>query len=158
MKKSIYFLAEIESGRPARRSAGCPAGRPVGACEKTLRHLLTWEDFAETHTQAPKEDSHCLAGHLHVAVDADGRMHACRAGPDAGSADVRDLGFEGAFEALPRPGCQACASVGMTEQNYLQALNPHLDQYAASHELPRACASILLHTIRLCQVLAPAAS
>ena len=40
----------------------------------------------------------------------------------------------------------------------LQALNPHLDQYAASHELPRACASILLHTIRLCQVLAPAAS
>ena len=34
----------------------------------------------------------------------------------------------------------------------LQRLNPHLDHHVASHELPRACASILLHTIRLCQV------
>ena len=34
----------------------------------------------------------------------------------------------------------------------LQRLNPLLDRSAASHELPKACASILLKTIRLCQV------
>ena len=33
----------------------------------------------------------------------------------------------------------------------LQRLNPLLDHVAASHELPKACASILLNTIRLCQ-------
>ena len=33
----------------------------------------------------------------------------------------------------------------------LQRLNPLLDHNAASHELPKACASILLNTIRLCQ-------
>ena len=33
----------------------------------------------------------------------------------------------------------------------LQRLNPLLDKAAARHELPKACASILLRTIRLCQ-------
>ena len=46
----------------------------------------------------------------------------------------------------------AAAMVSRTCGADLQRLNPMLEDRASKHELPKACASILLHTIRLCQV------
>lgn len=46
----------------------------------------------------------------------------------------------------------AAAMISRSCGDHLKRLNPMLNDVAAHHELPKACATILLHTIRLCQV------
>ena len=108
------------------------AGRPVGISEKTLRYLLTWQDFRQTTDSTPHEDLHCLAGQLYCAIDADGTLSPCtlQAGSFGGK-NIREVGFDAAFDTLRDNPCAACTSSALTEYNYLYNLNlPALVEYA----------------------------
>lgn len=100
------------------------AGRPVGATEKYLRYLLTWEDFAQSTSNAPHEDLHCLAGQLYCAIDPAGTVTPCPllAGRYPGR-NVHVDGIDSAFESLRDNACRACTSTALTEYNYLYNLN-----------------------------------
>jgi MoaA/NifB/PqqE/SkfB family radical SAM enzyme len=100
------------------------AGRRVGNTEKSLRYLLTWDDFARPESSAPHEDLHCLAGQLYCAIDADGVVAPCplQLGRFPGRG-VRAGGFAAAFEALRDNACKACTATALTEYNYLYNLN-----------------------------------
>jgi MoaA/NifB/PqqE/SkfB family radical SAM enzyme len=114
------------------------AGRRVGASEKYIRYLLTWEDFAQRTSPAPHEDLHCLAGQLYCAIAADGTVTPCPllAGTFEGR-NVRDGGFAPAFEHLRDNTCRACTSAALTEYNYLYNLNaPAIFEWAKSLRPP----------------------
>lgn len=134
----LHHNQRLDGGRSAQ-VAPCPAalrrtlrelleakrqGRAVGASEKTLRYLLTWKHYDQPTTVVRKEDFRCLAGETHVFVSAKGQVHACRQelGLEEGS-NGDQLGMGTAFDEVPRPDCQACASAGLAEQNYLQRLD-----------------------------------
>lgn len=99
------------------------AGRPVSNTEKSLRYLLSWEDFGTPTARAPHEDLHCLAGQLYVAVDADGTMNPCAlwSGRFPGRS-VRG-GLDGALEAVRDNPCRACTCATLAEYNFLYNLN-----------------------------------
>lgn len=114
------------------------AGRRVGATEKYLRYLLTWDDLAESRSAAPHEDLHCLAGQLYCAVLADGTVTPCgMLGSTFAGRNVRDGGFAAAFDHLRDNACRACTSTALTEYNYLYNLNaPTLLELAKSLRRP----------------------
>lgn len=107
------------------------AGRRLGISEKTLRYLLTWEDFRQSVSLPPHEDLNCMAGQLYCAIDADGTVHPCplqfgQDGADAATppaVNFRKVGFDAAFEQLRDNACKACSSSTLTEHNYLYNLN-----------------------------------
>lgn len=98
-------------------------GRPVATTEKTLRTLLSWQDYSRPTSLLPREDQVCLAGHTHAFVDADGTLHPCRqrVGIDR-PVSVRE-GFGPAWEKLRQNDCQACASADLCERNHLDNFN-----------------------------------
>lgn len=109
-------------------------GRPVGLSEKSLRYLLTWEDYRRATSVPPHEDLHCLAGQLYCAVDADGTVYPCSLTSSTfPGRNIREVGFDKAFEALRDNPCRACTSSALTETNYLYNLNlPALVEWARS--------------------------
>lgn len=113
LKKALRTLLEARA-----------AGRRVGVSEKSLRYLLTWEDFAVSYSCEPQEDLHCMAGQLHCAVDADGTVLPCPtlAGLYPGRR-ATTAGFAAAFEVLRDNVCKSCTSTPLTEYNFLYNLN-----------------------------------
>ncbi len=100
------------------------AGQPVGLSEKTLRYLLSWEDYAVPARATPHEDLHCMAGQVSCVVDADGAVYACLPRMDGHAiGNLRTDGFDAAFAALGETGCQACTDTACTEANFLYNLN-----------------------------------
>lgn len=105
------------------------AGRPVAMSEKTLRHLLNWDNHSVPTRAEPVDDLVCMAGQVSCAVDANGDIAHCgpRLGserPDApGRANVRDGGFLQAFSRLADNSCHACTSTACTEASFLYNLN-----------------------------------
>lgn len=100
------------------------AGRPVGMSEKTLRYLLSWEDYSVAARPVPHEDLHCMAGQVSCVVDADGGVYACLPRMDGqAGCNVRADGFDAAFARLPGTACQACTDTACTEANFLYNLN-----------------------------------
>jgi MoaA/NifB/PqqE/SkfB family radical SAM enzyme len=100
----------------------------VGISEKTLKFLLTWQDFRQATSIPPHEDLHCMAGQLYCAIDSDGMVAPCplQLGFWAGEracGDALEAGFNTAFENLRDNPCKACTSSALTEYNFLYNLN-----------------------------------
>lgn len=100
------------------------AGRPVGCSRKFLRYMLTWHDFGEPTRATPHEDLTCMAGQLFCNIDTDGTVYPCslRVGEFDGL-NIRDVGFDRAFDHLVYNPCRACTATAFTEYSYLYDLN-----------------------------------
>ncbi|MFH1531318.1 MAG: radical SAM protein [Pseudomonadota bacterium] len=100
------------------------AGAPVASSRRYLQLLATWPDYGINRLQALPGYPSCLAGRLYCNVDVDGSLYVCSLFVDEVKApNVRELGFQGAFDALDLPDCNACLGACFTEYNLLYSLD-----------------------------------
>lgn len=100
-------------------------GAPIASSSRYLEYLLGWDDYAVPRLDRPHGDLSCVAGRMYANVDADGAVYPCSLLVEQVPArNVRDGGFQAAFDALEPPTCQACIASCFTEYNRLFNLDP----------------------------------
>jgi len=115
--ESLRAAAELLLGRKKE-------GAPVASSRRYLELLASWPDYRLNRLAAHPGYPSCLAGRLYCNVDVDGSMYTCSLVIDEVDApDVRELGFQGAFNALTPPRCNACLAACFTEYNLLYSLD-----------------------------------
>lgn len=107
-----------------RLLAAKDAGRPVGVSRRYLRYMMTWSDFGIPTSETPHEDLQCLAGQLFCNIDTDGTVYPCslQVGQFPGL-NLREVGFDAAFDALLPNSCRACTATAFTEYSFLYGLD-----------------------------------
>jgi MoaA/NifB/PqqE/SkfB family radical SAM enzyme len=124
--KAILPVDEAYRGALKKLLRAREAGRPVGNSEVGLRYLLDWPDFAVPRGDAPHKGVRCVAGHLYVNIDANGRVFPCSLLVDeVQAADWRQVGLDAALAKATEPrSCAACSATAFSEYNLLYGLDP----------------------------------
>jgi MoaA/NifB/PqqE/SkfB family radical SAM enzyme len=102
-------------------------GAPIVSTVKYLKHLLKWQDYAESYrVEKQKGDIPCWAGKLFCNVDTDGKVYPCVVLIEQMKAlNFLDVGFKKAFDNLASLECSACTASCLIEFNLMFSL--HLD-------------------------------
>ncbi|PIQ99617.1 MAG: hypothetical protein COV66_10715 [Nitrospinae bacterium CG11_big_fil_rev_8_21_14_0_20_45_15] len=121
-------------------------GYPVYYCNKTHAYIRDWpyEKLSKMlHTEAEIKDKDfeiipCKAGDLYCFIDANGRVYPCSV--LTGQAEVLnflEVGFQKAWDHLPKIKCKACAFFFQNELSLILSLDPSAwKNYLKSSSVP----------------------
>ncbi len=99
-------------------------GAPVASSYRYLEYLLAWDDYARPQKDHEFGDLRCVAGSLYANVDADGTVYPCSLLVEkVPGRNVKQGGFQAAFDAIETPACKACIASCYTEYNRLFSLD-----------------------------------
>jgi MoaA/NifB/PqqE/SkfB family radical SAM enzyme len=101
-------------------------GAPIGTSLPFLQEVLDWEDYSRLTRSRPSRRYRCVAWQSQCEVYAEGDLHICDWTLRHGhGVSVREHGFKGAWERMPRPeDCRACCVNCNLEANLILSLNP----------------------------------
>lgn len=100
-------------------------GRPIANSRSGLIHLLRWPDFRVPTLPSLDKASPCVAGELFCNIDTDGSVYPCSLMVGEQPAlNLRDVGFDAAFEAAASHPCKVCSATAFTEYSLLFRLRP----------------------------------